>query len=557
MRWRGREVLSFAIVVGALWVVRGSALERFVTIDEPRWLARSANFYLAVARKDVAQTAQATHPGVITMWAGATGFRLRYPEYVRGGEGQLQGLRSVEPILRRRGVDPLEILTAARAVLVFFIVLALSGAYLAAKCLLGWIPATIGFLFIAFDPFQIALSRVLHVDAILAALMFTSLLFLYRYLFLGGMWRDILISGGVAGLAFLSKSPALILVPFTLLLLLVQMFKISDETPGAALRRFIGACLLWGLAGVVVTVLFWPAMWVEPVGTVLDVLRGAFGQASSGHENPIFFLGEAWLGDPGWLFYPITYLWRTTPTSLIGLGLVIGAYVFRLTPLDQKPIRGFVVASVMFAILYTTAMSLGGKKFDRYLLPIYAPLSLISALGWFAGVRAIPQLVGRFKLSRVFSAGWIWRMQSTLILVVLGFQLAGALGTWPYYFSYFNPLLGGPEKAVDVMQVGWGEGLDEAARYLNNKPDAESVQVLAWYASGPFDYFFKGQSTTLSFEEQDLEEISNYDYVVLYAHQWQRQLPTPAFLAYFDKQTPEAVVTIDGIDYAWIYRVRE
>jgi len=148
-------------------------------------------------------------------------------------------------------------------------------------------------------------------------------------------------------------------------------------------------------------------------------------------------------------------------------------------------------------------------------------------------------------------------MQSTLILVVLGFQLAGALGTWPYYFSYFNPLLGGPEKAVDVMQVGWGEGLDEAARYLNNKPDAESVQVLAWYASGPFDYFFKGQSTTLSFEEQDLEEISNYDYVVLYAHQWQRQLPTPAFLAYFDKQTPEAVVTIDGIDYAWIYRVRE
>jgi hypothetical protein len=556
VRWRGREALALAIVVGALWAVRGSALERFVTIDEPRWLARSANFYQAVVTKDAAQTAQATHPGVTTMWAGATGFFLSYPEYAQEGEGQLQGLRSVEPILRRRGVNPLEVLTAARAVQVFFIVLALSGAYLVAKRLLGWIPATIGFLFIAFDPFQIALSRVLHVDALMAALIFMSLLFLFRYLFLGSMWRDIIISGGVAGLAFLSKSPAFILAPFTLLLLLFQTFRRRAESLGAALRGFLIAGLFWGLASMVVFVLFWPAMWVEPVKTALEVLRGAFGQASSGHENPIFFLGDVWRGDPGWLFYPITYLWRTTPANLLGLGLVTGAYVFRLPPLDQKPIRGVVLASVLFAITYTACMSLGAKKFGRYLLPVYAPLGLISALGWFAWIRTIPQLLGKIKRARVISAGWVWGMQSVLILVVLGFQLAGALRTWPYYFSYFNPLLGGPEKAIEVMQVGWGEGLDEAARYLNDKPDAESIQALAWYASGPFDYYFQGQSTTLRFEEDDLENIPNYDYVVIYAHQWQRQLPTPAFLAYFDKQTPEAVVTIDGIDYARIYRVR-
>ena len=557
VRWRGREVLAFVMVVGALWFFRGSALDRFVTIDEPRWLARSANFYQAIATKNLAQTAQASHPGVTTMWAGATGFFLSYPQYIQEGEGQLQNLRSVEPILRRRGMDPLEVLTAARAVLVFFIVLALSGGYLAARRLLGWIPATMGFLFIAFDPFEIAFSRVLHVDAIMAALVFTSILFLYRYLFLGGMWHDILISGCVAGLGFLSKAPALILVPFTILLLLVRMLRARESHPRVALRRFLSACLLWGVAGVAVTVLLWPAAWLEPVKTILEVVRGAFGQASGGHENPIFFLGEARRGDPGWLFYPVTYLWRTTPASLIGLGLVLGAYAFRLPPLDQKSIRGVVLASLSFVILYAAIMSLGEKKFDRYLLPVYAPLSLVSALGWLAWIRPIPQLLGRFKGSRVISAGWMSWTHGVLTFVVLGFQLTGALSTWPYYFSYFNPLLGGPEKAIEVMQVGWGEGLDEAARYLNEKPNAESLQALAWYASGPFDYFFNGQSKTLRFEGEDLKDLPNYDYAVLYAHQWQRQLPTPVYLAYFEVQTPEVVVTIDGIEYAWIYRIGE
>jgi hypothetical protein len=556
MRWRGHEVLAFAIIVGALWAVRGSALDRFVTIDEPRWLARSANFYQAVVAKDFAQTTQAPHPGVMTMWAGAIGFHLDYPDYGRDGVGQLEGLRSVEPILRRRGVDPLQVLTAARAVLVFFIVLALATAYLAAKRLLGWIPATVGFLFIAFDPFQIALSRVLHVDAIMAALIFTSLLFLYRYLFLEGKWRDLLISGGFAGLAFLSKSPALILAPFTALLLFFQALKIRDVRSGAALRGFISACLLWGLPAVTVTALFWPAMWVKPITTAYEVLRGAFGQASSGHANPIFFLGEVWIGDPGRLFYPITYLWRTTPATLLGLVLVIGAYGLRLPPLDRKPMRGVVLASVLFAIMYTAFVSLGAKKFDRYLLPVYAPLSLISALGWFAWIQAIPRLLVRFKGHRILSVRWVGWMPGALIYIVVGIQLAGALCTWPYYFSYFNPLLGGPEKAIEVMQVGWGEGLDEAARYLNGKSDADSIKAMAWYASGPFDYFFEGQSSTLNFDREDLEDIPNYDYVILYAHQWQRQLPTPAFLDYFEEQNPEAVVTIDGIDYAWIYWVR-
>jgi hypothetical protein len=51
--------------------------------------------------------------------------------------------------------------------------------------------------------------------------------------------------------------------------------------------------------------------------------------------------------------------------------------------------------------------------------------------------------------------------------------MISALWTFPYYLSYYNPLMGGPRKAPQVMQIGWGEGLDQAGRYLDRNPSPE------------------------------------------------------------------------------------
>ena len=42
------------------------------------------------------------------------------------------------------------------------------------------------------------------------------------------------------------------------------------------------------------------------------------------------------------------------------------------------------------------------------------------------------------------------------------------------------------------MFIGWGEGLDEAARYLNETVDTDTAKVSSWYPHGPFSYFYNG-----------------------------------------------------------------
>ena len=50
-------------------------------------------------------------------------------------------------------------------------------------------------------------------------------------------------------------------------------------------------------------------------------------------------------------------------------------------------------------------------------------------------------------------------------------------GAWPYELTYANPLLGGNPAAQRTIASGWGEGLDEAARYLNDRTGSARLKV--------------------------------------------------------------------------------
>ena len=56
--------------------------------------------------------------------------------------------------------------------------------------------------------------------------------------------------------------------------------------------------------------------------------------------------------------------------------------------------------------------------------------------------------------------------------------------------------MGGAKRAPEVMFIGWGQGLDQAGRYLNTvvdteNPDDETI-VASWYPRGPFSFFYDG-----------------------------------------------------------------
>jgi hypothetical protein len=140
-------------------------------------------------------------------------------------------------------------------------------------------------------------------------------------------------------------------------------------------------------------------------------------------------------------------------------------------------------------------------------------------------------------------------------LVLIGGQISGVVSTYPYYFNYFNPLLGGSRKAQEVMMVGWGEGLDQAARYLNTVQDAEKARVISFYGDGPLSYFFVGDTVGMDVDTK-LSYLRKADYVVFYINQWQRKLPSQAVLDYFGKLTPVFVARIGGLDFARVYDMR-
>jgi dolichyl-phosphate-mannose--protein O-mannosyl transferase len=204
--------LALAIIILATWLPRGLALDRFVTIDEDLWLYRAANFYFALGQRDFQDTYQSGHPGVTAMWTGTLGWLARYPQYRGSGLGQVNHLAFHRYLEQQSKALPLDLLAASRAFMVLGHTLILALGFWYAARLIGLTPAFIAFLLIAFDPFHLALTRLLHLDGLLANLMLLSLLafilFLQRRRPL-----DLLVSAGAAGLSVLTKSPGVLLAP--------------------------------------------------------------------------------------------------------------------------------------------------------------------------------------------------------------------------------------------------------------------------------------------------------------------------------------------------------
>ena len=550
----GRSILIFLALLLALWLPRGFALDRFVTVDEPKWLLRSANFYNALAHGNFKDTFQKEHPGVTITWAGSAGFLWRFPGYSKiSPEGNMTPTR-FHTFLQSHGRSSLELLVAGRTFVLFGIVVALALSYVIAARLLGALAASLAFLLIAFDPFSISLSRMLHLDGLLSALMLLSILAFVTYLFLNRQTGYLLISAVAAGLAWLTKSPAFFLAPFFGLLLLIEWLQSGWRTPSRDLfrRRHLWQAfspfLLWFAVAWLIFILLWPAMWVDPVGSLTSVFSQATAYASEGHEIPSYFYGETQLGGiSSWYFYPLVYLWRITPFILVGLVFVLLALLFpKVFPLENTRL---ILVLLLFTGLFTIFMSLGAKKFDRYLLPIFAPLDLIAALGWLALLKAANRYAKRLStISRRLAGGLL------LGIVLLG-QLWSVIQSFPYYLNYFNPILGGSKAATQVMMVGWGEGLDQAARYLNSLPQTGKERAISWYGDGCFSYFYDGVTVPigLDFTFHDLRKT---DIVVLYLNQWQRGLPSPEFMAYFEQLTPDHVVRINNLEYVRVYNLR-
>jgi 4-amino-4-deoxy-L-arabinose transferase-like glycosyltransferase len=502
--------VTLLVLLGLALVPRFSGLELASTADEGYWIQRSLRFGAALARGDLKSTYRTGHPGVTVMWLGTLGI----------------GPDRLEAFLPTRYTSHLAIQThpeflptfhAARAAIAVATSLLAVGVIFLAWRLLGPGPALLGGGLLLIDPYLIGMSRVLHPDALLGWLMAASALAGLIYFQAGGRWPYLLISGLAGGLATLTKAPAAFISLYSALIGLT-----SRRWPlGGRLAR-VG---LWGLLALGIYVALWPALWVNFFGRIANVIQFTLRIGGQPHSHwPNYFLGQAFVGDPGLAYYPIALAFRLSPVVLVGLALLPLALIRAL------PHRSRLLWMGAYVLLFMLFMAPAPKKLDRYMVPAQVMLDLLAGAGYWWLLASV-----RPRALRAAALG-----APLLVQALLCWQ------SYPYPIAYYNPLLGGAVGAQRAMIVGWGEGLDQVATYLNARPNAESA-----VASVHYEHVFRPRFRGTTARPLAPVEI---DYLILYVNMRQRLQVLSGPQRDLIEQEPVFIARVNGVDFAWVYR---
>jgi len=543
-----------ALLLVALYLLpRLTNLDSLVTTDETLWLARSANFYGALWHGRLGDTFQFAHPGVTTMWTGMVGYWFAAPDFPRQFTTNLDDVRLIHVFIRDLELSELDVLIAARVakILLQAALFGVALSYLLRR--FGATIAAVAGIMIALDPFLIANDRLLHVDGLFAIAAFAAVLALADAIVSGNQRvRPWLIAGSLAAVSWLTRSTGIVLVGILGIALFVQALA-DRQAEQPIIDRLLARArpaLIWGGAALATTIILWPALWVDPISTFAFMFGWAANAAVEGHELPTFFMGTIYMGDAGVLFYPVTILWRITAVETVGLLLF---FVTLAGGLLHPRLRagGLRVIGIMalFAILYVVGMSIGAKKFDRYILPIYPVLNVFAAIGIVTTVQLIRNWRPRLHPAVI----------PTILAAFLVIQAFTTLASRPYYLNAYNSLLGGTSAAEDVLQMGWGEGMIEAGDFIiadsGVEPGdmrAEGPTVRTSGGASLLTYGLPFPAEVYRSEFQDEEDWQSTDYYVATIQQWQRDISGDV-IGYLRDYDAVHTVHVEGVEFVRVY----
>lgn len=511
-------VLLLSVALALRMIGMGGA----VTEDEDQGMGRSGNFAAALVSHAWPRTYQTGHPGVVPMWLVTLALgseRTAQLGAVARGSQQVTQLPDFLPALRQARW-PFAIAGAAVVV----------GLAALAGRLAGSGPGLLAGALLVTDPYLAALGPIVGMDGLLAGFAAGSLL----CLLLAGRepkravtWATV--CGTLFGLAALTKTSALLLLPS-----LAVIGLLVARRAGLGKRRVLLAMGAALAAASAVYLLVWPAMWGQALGTLWRAVDFSARLGGAPHAPGNFLLGQV-SEDPGPVFYPVALALRLGPATTLGLlGLIGLGIAARL----RRPAWLLLTAGALYFLLIEVAP----KKVDRYLVPLLPIADLLAAIGWWTVLR---WLLRRAPLRSLRGGDARWALAGLAILVA-------AVQAWPlvwsgrYPLAAYNPLFGGAKVAERAIPVGWGEGLDDAAALIDQLSGGAPVTTAIWF---PLWVNFQAHSRGPVVTER---QIAQADYFVDYIHARQRQ-HTPRQL---QTRSPDAVVRINGVDYARIYRLR-
>lgn len=501
-----RDIAIIVLLLVVALVTRTTSLGTFLTADEKTWIGRSYEFIRAFKDIRFNDMLQTTHPGVTTLWAAGTTItaKMLTSDIPFTNSTLFHFIKSAQ-----FSIALLNVLAIPCIYVLLYLVfkrrdIALFSAFL-----------------IALDPFLIGYSRVIHVDALLGS--FLTLAVLSSILYARTLSRSWLITSAVlSAFALLTKFPAVFIFPFILCALYILHPK------NAFLPLFLKDrsrdALMWILMVALLIFIIWPALlWVpNPFGNVLQVKRDISIAAVTPHNMTEDYSLNAY-------HYPATILDRSSPVTFIGMIAAFFALGISFTSKKRSPELSLIA---LYFFGFILMMTLGAKKGDRYILPVFFALDILAAYGliWLASILA------SVKKQQVAILSVICIPVAYLITVVAFYH--------PYTISYNNPLF--PDNLS--QELGWGEGLEQVGAWLNtNHPGAIAA---SWYP-GELGAFTNAPVLHINAHEQN-----QVQFIVLYNNMFGRE---PSHYAndfldeYYKKREPVFVVKIAGKEFAWVY----
>jgi Dolichyl-phosphate-mannose-protein mannosyltransferase len=507
---------------------------------------------VAISSGDWRSTYQQYHPGVTVMAIG--GISLRAYDAVKGTPAESLFRWAAPQHATALGRE------IAAGVLGLAVVEALAiatiGVVLArfADPILGL--ATSGFL--AFSPAILSENRVFHPDGLAGLLMLLSALLL---LFAADQRRQRMVplSGVVAGLALLTKTPSLFLVPFAALSLFAfsaehirfawgaSAFGRGRRLGSVVWRSIVQPSVVWGMF-LALPFALWPVMWVRPIWAVSRLVSGLSAGVFRPHRKPMFFVGQIYEGQtPPLLFYPVVLAYQSTCITLTLVVAAVLLYALRRSRV-RLPIKPAIFwLLIAYTVFFTAQMALSSKQpGSRYVYPAQAALELIAAVGLVSLATAIREAWAPSSV-RAASLG------GALVAGAVALQALIALLYAPDYGAHHNALLGGNPAALRLIPItDDNEGIIELSTYIQSLGGAESAVVATTRRAGeslrqyfpgtvidrmpaPADYYL--------FDRASVQRHINHE-------QWE--------LAWneFRPRRPVAVVLIDRVAFLWLYETR-
>lgn len=382
--------------------------------------------------------------------------------------------------------------------------------------------------------YDIAYSRVALLDGVLALFYMLAML-----LFVGSSERKWgWLYGVPIGLAIATKLSGIYLYPIVIGYLMVFEHSVTYNSGSLNIRIWKNHILAFG-ASILSFFLVWPAA-MQPssfssrIGEVPLFFKTFYFDAQYLREGlTTFFMGQISNNPPPWFYLVFLFSKLTIPyLVLASIGILVA--LVRRSRSDVLLLLWFLLPLLLF--------SFQSVKQLRYLAPILPPVSILAGRGVLEVYR-----ISKQAMSKYLKTGFV------LLLV---WQIALVVNAHPDYLLYYNEIAGGPTGASRIFMVGHGEGLREAAEYLEARAKRGDSVLSSWHQD-ILEFYSDLHYIQMP---KTLREFSAYDnprWAVVYLTQVQRKLPSAEVIDLFADRQPEEIIYVRGVPLVRIYNLAD